>query len=158
MRALNERSARKKTSTCAVGALLRTRSKIGGAARADFGSHYWVGLQAPHEKIGSHTSSYRFVKSNATKCKNPRGITAASYSQAVDRRKHQLGRLPSPSAGTSIRTTARVLNNKTRGFNVLYLTAMICEETQPTYKAPVNENRATPATVKVIPVTLVMTH
>ena len=31
-------------------ALLRTRNVTLGAARSDFGSHYWMGLQAPNEK------------------------------------------------------------------------------------------------------------
>ena len=35
-----------------------------GASDPDFGSHYWVGLQAPNQsKFGSQRVLYRFVKS-----------------------------------------------------------------------------------------------
>ena len=58
------RTAQKKPPPVPSGALLRTRSKIGGAARSAFGSHYWVGLQAPdHLMFGSQRVLYRFVKS-----------------------------------------------------------------------------------------------
>src|SRR5260370_36579529 len=46
------RRARKKTSACAVSALLRTRSVLGGASAAVYGAHYAGGLACPGRSVG----------------------------------------------------------------------------------------------------------
>ena len=43
--------------------LLRTRIVLVGASHPGFGSHYWVGLQAPSILIGSLRVLHRFFKS-----------------------------------------------------------------------------------------------